>query len=77
MTEELQGDFEDKVVELVESVSISNITLIQAELTRLFKQSEGDDHVRVDGEGEVEYECRQYICNESWIYLEDTDFTIV
>jgi hypothetical protein len=48
MTEELQGDFEDKVVELVESVSISNITLIQAELTRLFKQSEGDDDVRVD-----------------------------
>ena len=48
MTEEHESDFEDKVVELVDSVSFSNITLIQAELTRLFKQSEGDDHVRVD-----------------------------
>ena len=35
-----------------------------------------DGYTPVDGEEEVEYECRQYSCNESWIYLEDTDFVV-
>lgn len=46
--EDTVSKFEDKVLELIESVSLTNITLVQGELTRLFKQSEGDDEVRVE-----------------------------
>lgn len=35
-----------------------------------------DGYTPLEDEWEVEYECRQHICNDSWIYLEDTDFEV-
>jgi hypothetical protein len=29
-----------------------------------------------EDEWEVDYECREHICTNSWIFLEDTDFLI-
>jgi len=36
-----------------------------------------EGYSRHEDEWEIEFECSQHICNDSWIFLEDTDFKFV